>query len=86
MLLHPSRFFIRSSAVGGAEDADLEHADGRFPELPRRGAGGVAYVHGGLVHDMVRAFEACPDVDPAGEPAPAASRPPWRRQCRTSRG
>ncbi|KAB8103102.1 hypothetical protein EE612_035329, partial [Oryza sativa] len=53
--------------AGGAEDADLEHADGRLPELPRRGAG-VANVHGGLVHDVVGALQARPDVHAAREP------------------
>ncbi|XBJ02641.1 hypothetical protein VPH35_021973 [Triticum aestivum] len=49
-----------------AEDADLEHADGRPPQLPRRRAR-VADVHGRLVHDVVRALEARPEVDAAGE-------------------
>ena len=66
------------SALLRAEDADLEHADGRAPQLPRRRAR-VADVHGRLVHDVVRALEARPEVDAAGESGfrPAQRMPEW---------
>ncbi|KAH0457414.1 hypothetical protein IEQ34_012729 [Dendrobium chrysotoxum] len=57
---------LHRGEAGRAEDADFENTNREIPKLPCRRAG-VAYIHGGFVHDVVGALEADAEVNATGE-------------------